>query len=108
MKTYILAAVLSLGSFSAFSSVITGQGQANGFGGNVDCEYPQSLHEFQEKAQKEADKDARQKCRQEMANPYVTLKRLSDYENTVSCYYKGPWMSISVININVKATYDCY
>lgn len=99
MKTLILAATLSLGSFSAYSSIVTGQGQSKGIGGNVDCEYPQLLQEYQLEAEKAADQDALKKCR--------FVKRISDYEDTVSCYYKGPWMSYSVIEIHVTADYDC-
>jgi hypothetical protein len=107
MKTFILITVLSLSQFDAFASIITAKGESKNFGGSVECQNVKFVQDGKKQAETEANRAALLECQSQEGTENVILKRVSDFSDHVNCFYKGPWMSLSTLVVDVSAKYSC-
>jgi len=108
MKFYVVAVSFVLVAGHALAAPLTGQGQAHGIGGNVECEYPQLFQHYKDEALLAAQSNALELCQNQLGHTDAQVVQTTTETYQVSCFYKGPWMALSDITVKAKAEFDCF
>ena len=96
------AFALTEGSFES-----TGLATTGGFSAQIDCQFIDSdtLAQLKTDAQTQADQKAQATC--ELISNQLNASRAGETRFSQSCYYTGPFRSVTHISVSATATYTC-